>query len=127
MFQFYLYKEEATVGGRHQLPKLSNNIPMTKLTFNRRSPRQIRRNERERGRKARLNAAFKVLRNTIPFFCNEQNKEKLTQVQILRLASRYIRNLTSMLSEAVHKEEMLSCQLQRVYESHYEVSAFTSL
>ena len=71
-----------------------------------RSPRQVRRNERERGRKARLNAAFKVLRNVIPFYSEGLSKEKLTQVQVLRLAAKYITTLSDILgSESCESED----------------------
>lgn len=70
-----------------------------------RSPRQVRRNERERGRKARLNAAFKVLRNVIPFYSEGLNKEKLTQVQVLRLAAKYIMTLSDILGSDTSESE----------------------
>ena len=71
-----------------------------------RSPRQVRRNERERGRKARLNAAFKVLRNVIPFYSEGLNKEKLTQVQVLRLAAKYIMTLSDILGSETTESEV---------------------
>ena len=75
-----------------------------------RSPRQVRRNERERGRKARLNAAFKVLRNVIPFYSEGLNKEKLTQVQVLRLAAKYIMTLSDILGS-----EGSDCEFEEFY------------
>ena len=82
-----------------------NGISRKSKNINR-SPRQVRRNERERGRKARLNAAFKVLRNVIPFYSEGLNKEKLTQVQVLRLAAKYIMTLSDILgSETSESEE----------------------
>lgn len=62
-----------------------------------RSPRQVRRNARERGRKARLNAAFQVLRSMVPKTVESSQERKLTQVEILRLAKNYICSLTSIL------------------------------
>ena len=67
-----------------------------------RTTRQIRRNERERGRKARLNAAFQVLRSVVPSNVNSSggvSERKMTQVEILRLAKNYISNLTELLKE----------------------------
>lgn len=67
-----------------------------------RTTRQIRRNERERGRKARLNAAFQVLRSVVPSSLNTSgtvSERKMTQVEILRLAKNYISNLTELLKE----------------------------
>ena len=62
------------------------------------SPRQERRNARERGRKARLNAAFQVLRSMVPHDMDSaQEQRKLTQVEILRLAKNYICSLTTIL------------------------------
>ena len=60
------------------------------------SPRQERRNARERGRKARLNAAFRVLRSIVPHDL-DSTQRKLTQVEILRLAKNYICSLTTIL------------------------------
>ena len=65
-----------------------------------RSTRQLRRNERERGRKARLNAAFQVLRSVVPDASSTRagtTERKMTQVEILRLAKNYISNLTEIL------------------------------
>lgn len=67
-----------------------------------RTTRQIRRNERERGRKARLNAAFQVLRSVVPSTVNTSGtvtERKMTQVEILRLAKNYISNLTELLKQ----------------------------
>lgn len=67
-----------------------------------RTTRQIRRNERERGRKARLNAAFQVLRSVVPSHVNSTggvSERKMTQVEILRLAKNYISNLTELLKD----------------------------
>ena len=67
-----------------------------------RTTRQIRRNERERGRKARLNAAFQVLRSVVPSTVNSSGtvtERKMTQVEILRLAKNYISNLTELLKQ----------------------------
>ena len=91
-----------------------------------RSPRQVRRNERERGRKARLNAAFKVLRNVIPFYSEGLNKEKLTQVQVLRLASKYIMTLSDILgSESFESEDEIYSQHQmHDYQDNYDMISF---
>ena len=63
--------------------------------------RQLRRNERERGRKARLNAAFQVLRSVVPeHLVAGSSDKKMTQVEILRLAKNYIWDLTEMLKSA---------------------------
>lgn len=67
-----------------------------------RSTRQLRRNERERGRKARLNAAFQVLKSVVPDNINAttgSSDRKMTQVEILRLAKNYISNLTELLRQ----------------------------
>lgn len=83
----------------------NNNTVSRKSKNINRSPRQVRRNERERGRKARLNAAFKVLRNVIPFYSEGLNKEKLTQVQVLRLAAKYIMTLSDILGSEISESE----------------------
>lgn len=81
------------------------NSRMTRLrqqcTPKARSTRQLRRNERERGRKARLNAAFQVLRSVVPNNVSsaESTERKMTQVEILRLAKNYISNLTEILKQ----------------------------
>lgn len=70
-----------------------------------RSTRQLRRNERERGRKARLNAAFQVLKSVVPDHIatsgspTSSSDRKMTQVEILRLAKNYISNLTELLRQ----------------------------
>ena len=70
-----------------------------------RSTRQLRRNERERGRKARLNAAFQVLKSVVPDgiatsgSSSSSSDRKMTQVEILRLAKNYISNLTELLRQ----------------------------
>lgn len=62
--------------------------------------RQLRRNERERERQARLNSAFDVLRGSIPsFLAPYKEDQKLTQIETLRLAKYYIRSLKGMLEE----------------------------
>lgn len=73
-----------------------------------RTTRQIRRNERERGRKARLNAAFQVLRSVVPSNVNSSggvSERKMTQVEILRLAKNYISNLTELLDKIKEEEK----------------------
>ena len=62
--------------------------------------RQLRRNERERERQARLNSAFDVLRGSIPsFLAPYKEEQKLTQIETLRLAKYYIRSLKGMLDD----------------------------
>lgn len=93
--------------------------PLSTCSDSKRSPRQVIRNERERGRKARLNAGFRVLRTMIPGYCGSPKKDKLTQVQVLKMAAKYIYNLTVMLEENdnrlmsrnVSEEYNLFCQL----------------
>jgi hypothetical protein len=79
--------------------KKRTNISKIKSTnLAEKSPRQERRNARERGRKARLNAAFQVLRSMVPReLDSSQEQRKLTQVEILRLAKNYISSLTTIL------------------------------
>eukprot|EP00112_Aurelia_sp_Birch-Aquarium-sp1_P009819 Seg213.6 transcript_id=Seg213.6/GoldUCD/mRNA.D3Y31 product="Neurogenic differentiation factor 1" protein_id=Seg213.6/GoldUCD/D3Y31 len=93
-----------------------------------RSPRQVRRNERERGRKARLNAAFKVLRNVIPFYSEGLSKEKLTQVQVLRLAAKYITTLSDILgSESCESEDeyyVENGQFQEYQQSYQSIMQY---
>lgn len=69
---------------------------MKTTSLTEKSPRQERRNARERGRKARLNAAFRVLRSIVPHDL-DSTQRKLTQVEILRLAKNYISSLTTIL------------------------------
>lgn len=82
--------QETDVKKRANISKLKT----TNLTE--KSPRQERRNARERGRKARLNAAFRVLRSIVPHDL-DSTQRKLTQVEILRLAKNYICSLTTIL------------------------------
>lgn len=91
---------------RHSCPapqkeakKPRTNVSKIKTTnLAAKSPRQERRNARERGRKARLNAAFQVLRSMVPHNADsDQEQRKLTQVEILRLAKNYICSLTTIL------------------------------
>lgn len=74
-----------------------------------RSEKQILRNERERSRKARLNTAFKILRNTLPLthVATDSSQEiKYTQLHVLSLASAYISHLTSILeNEPIMKQD----------------------
>ncbi|XP_028405170.1 class A basic helix-loop-helix protein 15-like [Dendronephthya gigantea] len=79
--------------------KTRTNVSKIKTTnLTEKSPRQERRNARERGRKARLNAAFQVLRSMVPHNADpDQEQRKLTQVEILRLAKNYISSLTTIL------------------------------
>lgn len=75
--------------------KIKTCKPATKTT------RQLRRNERERCRKARLNAAFQVLRSVVPNnISSGASERKMTQVEILRLAKNYISNLTELLKDS---------------------------
>lgn len=68
--------------------------------------RQLRRNERERERQARLNNAFDVLRGSIPsFLAPYKEEQKLTQIETLRLAKYYIRSLKGMLEEYEEDKE----------------------
>ena len=77
--------------------KKRTNITKIKTTnLTEKSPRQERRNARERGRKARLNAAFQVLKSMVPQDM-DTTQRKLTQVEILRLAKNYICSLTTIL------------------------------
>lgn len=62
------------------------------------SEKQIIRNERERQRKARLNSAFKILKQTVNNISYKRTKH-LTQLEILKLATVYISNLAEMLEE----------------------------
>jgi len=65
-----------------------------------RSERQTIRNERERHRKARLNAGFNVLRKTILGESDKKaSEDRLTQLQTLKVASQYIANLTKMIKD----------------------------
>lgn len=78
--------------------KKAKNISRIKTTtLTEKSSRQERRNARERGRKARLNAAFQVLRSIVPQNMESHEQRKLTQVEILRLAKNYISSLTTIL------------------------------
>ena len=68
--------------------------------------RQLRRNERERERQARLNSAFDVLRGAIPsFLAPYKNEQKLTQIETLRLAKYYILSLKELLDEQEKYQE----------------------
>ena len=78
--------------------KSSKNSRKTKTGIIR-SEKQVLRNERERGRKARLNTAFKVLRGALPLTTDTKNSHeaKYTQLEVLKLASKYISQLTEIL------------------------------
>ena len=71
-----------------------------------RTEKQVLRNERERCRKARLNTAFNILRRTLPSSTSNSNEEfyfhkpqeiKYTQLEVLKVASNYISQLTQLL------------------------------
>lgn len=78
-----------------------------------RSEKQVLRNERERCRKARLNTAFNVLRKTLPSSITMSNEElyfhrsqeiKYTQLEVLKIASNYISQLTQLLDNFTDKD-----------------------
>ena len=91
------FPTEHTCSAQQNDVKKRTNISKLKTTnLTEKSPRQERRNARERGRKARLNAAFRVLRSIVPHDL-DSTQRKLTQVEILRLAKNYICSLTTIL------------------------------
>lgn len=64
-----------------------------------RTEKQVLRNERERCRKARLNTAFKILRNSLPLSAIDECAQeiKYTQLEVLKLAATYISQLSNVL------------------------------
>ncbi|XP_057309264.1 protein twist-like [Hydractinia symbiolongicarpus] len=79
---------------------LSGSKTKTKSTptHHAQSEKQILRNERERQRKARLNFAFKILKQTVNNISHKRTKH-LTQLEILKLATVYISNLADVLEK----------------------------
>ena len=62
------------------------------------SNRRERNRERERKRQTRLKAAFNVLRRVIPDYLSEREPgDRLSRIQILRLARKYIATLYELL------------------------------
>uniref|UniRef100_A0A1I7WBK4 BHLH domain-containing protein n=1 Tax=Heterorhabditis bacteriophora TaxID=37862 RepID=A0A1I7WBK4_HETBA len=60
-------------------------------------PQKLRRNERERRRVDQVNQGFNQLRNRVPRPAG--NKQKLSKVETLREAARYIQHLRALLGE----------------------------
>ena len=103
-FQDFSQQNNNLLYNDYQLPiELTTTINRkgrAKVTESVRRQRQLRRNERERERQARLNSAFDVLRGSIPsFLAPYKDEQKLTQIETLRLAKYYIRSLKGMLEE----------------------------
>lgn len=76
-----------------------------------------RRNERERQRVRNVNDGFERLKNHLPITSKDKDK-RLSKVEILRMAIRYIRSLQDMLKNDPledSKENMVSCG-QRMME-----------
>ena len=97
--EYHVPIELTTTINRKSRPKVSETV---------KRQRQLRRNERERERQARLNSAFDVLRGSIPsFLAPYKEEQKLTQIETLRLAKYYIRSLKGMLEEC-EKEDNVS-------------------
>ena len=91
--------ELTTTIGRKSRPKVPASV---------KRQRQLRRNERERERQARLNSAFDVLRGSIPsFLAPYKEEQKLTQIETLRLAKYYIRSLKGMLEEYDREDNVI--------------------
>ena len=62
------------------------------------SNRRERNRERERKRQTRLKAAFNVLRSVIPdYFSEREPGDRLSRIQTLRLAKKYIATLHELL------------------------------
>lgn len=75
-----------------------NYVQHTKTCVKRQSldsrVRRLRANDRERRRIQSINGAMEALRKAIP---DTREKRKITKLQILRLAQRYIQTLTEIL------------------------------
>ena len=83
-----------------QLPAAVSRKARSSASKSVKRERQLRRNERERERQARLNSAFDVLRGSIPsFLAPYKHEQKLTQIETLRLAKYYISSLKGMLED----------------------------
>ena len=88
--------------------------------------RQLRRNERERERQARLNSAFDVLRGSIPsFLAPYKEEQKLTQIETLRLAKYYIRSLKGMLEEYEEEDEAKDDDVTELRSKKPRTESFT--
>ena len=110
--------EETTRRGQ-DLAALQVETRSMKGSSMRRNPRKIRRrtprltglsrqrksaNERERNRVHQVNLAFETLRQIVPLLPSERPPSK---VEIVRLASLYIRQLTEMLLDAKPRERAI--------------------
>ena len=60
----------------------------------------MKRNERERARQHRLNKAVDVLRQALPSYLTPyENGHRLTQIETLKNATKYIRLLSDLLED----------------------------
>ena len=81
---------EQTVNNLHSKGHRSSEMPLTKR-------RELNR-QRERKRQMRLKRAFNVLRSVIPdYFSEREPGDRLSRIQTLRLARKYIATLHEVL------------------------------
>lgn len=127
----YFHSHHVTLPGASALPmKLILNRKTRRIVRKSkvdivRSEKQILRNERERSRKARLNTAFSVLRralfssakysdnnieeNTAESLAMHNHLDgKYTQLEVLKIASTYISQLTNQLNQSLPDERFIN-------------------
>ena len=78
-------------------PRKLNKKPIPNHVKN---ERRMKRNERERARQHRLNKAVDVLRQALPSYLTPyENGHRLTQIETLKNATKYIRLLSDLLED----------------------------
>ena len=83
---------EQTMNNPYSKGHISSKMPLTIAN------RRQKKRERERKRQTRLKAAFNVLRSVIPdHFSQKEPGDKLSRIQTLRLAKKYIATLQELL------------------------------
>ncbi|VDO98252.1 unnamed protein product [Heligmosomoides polygyrus] len=85
-------------------------------------PQKLRRNERERKRVDQVNQGFNQLRSRVPK--PKGTKQKLSKVETLREAARYIEQLRTMLQQGGYA--LQTPQRPPIQQHHYYHSADTS-
>jgi hypothetical protein len=65
--------------------------------------KRLKANDRERSRMQNLNYMLKLLKSLLPIDFNE-NEERLTKIETLKLATEYIAKLTQMLNLTTYQQ-----------------------
>ena len=86
----FQHETEQTMNNLYSKGNRSSGMPLTN--------RREKNRERERKRQTRLKGAFNVLRSVIPdYFSEREPGDRLSRIQTLRLAKKYIATLHELL------------------------------